>query len=243
MDVLGKTFVGADFGFLPVGAIVPAFSVKPPPGFVLPYGQNLSRATYPKLFEALTLLITGTIANGSPTVTSVSEDITALGILGSRVEATNVTAGTTLTAATSTTLTLSANAGASGSRSIRLLPYGAPDTSNFTLPDLRDRVIAARGNMGGTAAGRLSNTGTGHPGIDGNRMGSAGGADRHILTVAQMPSHAHDVIGSLAGAGGGSNRDMQGGSNNVTSSSAGGGEQHPNAQPTIVGNVFMFAGL
>lgn len=79
--------------------------------------------------------------------------------------------------------------------------YGAGDGSTtFNLPDLRGRMIAGRDNMGGSVAYRLMNTGVGSPGIDGTKLGAAGGVDRHALTSAQMPSHNH--TGSSASAGG-----------------------------------------
>ncbi len=57
--------------------------------------------------------------------------------------------------------------------------YGAGDGSTtFHLPDLRGRVAAGKDDMGGAAAGRLTNAGTGNPGINGAVLGAVGGTDR-----------------------------------------------------------------
>ena len=63
--------------------------------------------------------------------------------------------------------------------------YGAGDGSTtFNLPDLRGRVVAGRDNMGGTAAGRLSQSGivgtTTNPA--GSTLGATGGSDRLLFS-------------------------------------------------------------
>lgn len=127
-------------------------------------------------------------------------------------------------------------------------PYGTSG-ANPLLPDLRGRVAAGKDNMGGTAAGRLSNAGTGNPGVDGAALGAAGGADRHTMTEAQMPAHVHssgagnngfwvDVGGRYVANASGSVINL----NNVpNTASAGSGAAHPNLQPTIVLNHIIKA--
>lgn len=127
--------------------------------------------------------------------------------------------------------------------------FGAGDgTTTFNLPDLRGRVVAGRDNMGGTAANRLTNSGTGNPGVNGSTLGAVGGADRHALTETQMPLHAHDT--NQSGNFGNINFGTSGSAltrNQVTptgggaeagqlTSQAGSGQAHPNVQPTIVLN-------
>lgn len=121
--------------------------------------------------------------------------------------------------------------------------YGTGDGSTtFNLPDLRGRVAAGKDNMGGSAASRLTNTGTGNPGINGATLGAVGGVDRHTVTTAQMPAHTH---GYGYGANtlrtttsGGSETTLISGSS-LNTGSAGTGEAHPNAQPTIVLNSII----
>ncbi|MCY4551485.1 MAG: tail fiber protein [Defluviicoccus sp.] len=78
--------------------------------------------------------------------------------------------------------------------------YGAGDgRTTFALPDLRGRAVAGRDDMGGTAAARLTDR-TG--GVDGDRLGAAGGAETHMLQISEMPQHSH-TPGSLAAASAG----------------------------------------
>ncbi len=68
-------------------------------------------------------------------------------------------------------------------------PFGKDGSGNPYVPDLRGRVPAGNDVMSGTAAGRLTSAGSGVAGT----LGSAGGAETHTLSAAQMPSHAHGV--------------------------------------------------
>lgn len=173
--------------------------------------------------------------------------------------------------------------------------YGAGDGSTtFNVPDYRGRVVAGKDNMGGSAASRLTNSGTGNPSIDGSTLGAAGGADRHTLTLAQLAAHDHGAAtgaggdhshggatasgGShnhselaffaTAGAGGAYDYQVSGGvytagntasttstdgahthtisasgTHTHTVSSAGSGAAHPVVQPTIVQNYIIFVGV
>jgi len=143
--------------------------------------------------------------------------------------------------------------------------YGAGDGSTtFNIPDLRGRVVAGKGDMGGTAANRLTVT---YFGADGNVLGSVGGAESHTLSAAQLP--ALNVTGSTSGSlsvsGSVNNQYVRGG---VAGSISGGGSlgfsdiptfsgstsgslsvsgtvsgtsgaAHNNAQPTIIANRIM----
>lgn len=77
--------------------------------------------------------------------------------------------------------------------------YGGSGITNFSVPDLRGRVVVGRDNMGGTTAGRITNTGSS---IVGTTLGASGGSENHTLSVTQIPAHGHSVSGST---GGGSN--------------------------------------
>jgi microcystin-dependent protein len=130
--------------------------------------------------------------------------------------------------------------------------FGTPvSASNFTLPDMRGRVMGAMG----AGAGLTNRT-----------MGSRTGTERHQLTVDEMPSHSHQVndpghqhtqttVNDDFNNSGvnppGFTRDSAGAMtwNNIneaftgiTVASAGGNLTHNNMQPTLfVGNVFIFA--
>lgn len=160
---------------MPAGTVVTFAGAAAPSGWLLAYGQAVSRTTYADLFNAI---------------------------------------GTT---------------------------YGTGDGSTtFNLPDGRGRVGAGKDNMGGTAAGRLTNSGTGNPSIDGTTLGATGGVDRHTLTTAQMPSHTHSNSAAATTGGnsaaGGSGYGYPG---SVATGSAGSDNAHPNCQPTIVFNLII----
>ena len=105
------------------GTILDFAGTSSPPGWLMCYGQAVSRATYPNLFAAI---------------------------------------GTT---------------------------FGAGDGLNtFNLPDTRGRAAIGKDDMGGTAANRITPTGSG---IAGAVLGSAGGNETHTLTTVHMPTHTH----------------------------------------------------
>ena len=102
---------------VPPGTILDYAGASLPNGYLLCYGQAVSRSTYAGLFNAL---------------------------------------GTT---------------------------WGVGDGSTtFNLPDLRGRATFGLDNMGGTAAGRITNTFTG------TTLGASGGAEQATITQAQLPN-------------------------------------------------------
>lgn len=158
---------------VPAGALMAWSTNSAPNGWLMCYGQNVSRTTYSSLFAAI---------------------------------------GTT---------------------------YGAGDgATTFTLPDLRGRVIAGKDDMGGAAAGRMTDYGTG--------LGATGGSEHVTLTTNEMPAHTH--TGNIAlrtnWEGGYSTRSPVGTGNarydgtgtnpGFTTDSTGGGQAHENTQPTII---------
>lgn len=143
--------------------------------------------------------------------------------------------------------------------------YGAGDGSTtFNLPDLRGRAAIGKG---GQTAGRVTNSGTGNPGINGDTLAAAGGADRLTIPAGALPDHAHAVPahahgigGSAPGSGGaevvsssGESRQMTAGSPNyfitqvtLTDSStpfnteaSGSGQAMANMPPVIVLNAII----
>lgn len=61
--------------------------------------------------------------------------------------------------------------------------YGGDGRTNFKLPDLQGRVPRHPGSP---------------PGLVSTNLGQSGGAEKVTLTMSQMPSHTHQLVGSTA---------------------------------------------
>jgi hypothetical protein len=165
---------------MPIGAELDFAGVNPPAGWLLAFGQTVSRVTYSDLLTAMTASVTGNTANGSLTITGVSVDLRNLGLEGSPIEGLNIPGGATVASVTINTIVLSANAtGTTSGVQIRIFPHGNGDgSSTFTLPDMRDRTGVGRGNMGGTAAARQTPAAATIGGFNTSRLGAVGGSAR-----------------------------------------------------------------
>ena len=105
--------------------------------------------------------------------------------------------------------------------------YGQGDgTTTFNLPDLSGKVVIG-----------VSNT---------HALGSTGGEETHVLTIAEIPSHTHSVpCGRNKGSAtycyddGGAMMAHQ--STTPATGSAGGGQAHNNMQPYITLNYIIRA--
>jgi len=126
--------------------------------------------------------------------------------------------------------------------------YGGSGLS-FNLPDLRGRVIAGLDINTGGFANRLT-TGSaaningqtlgGNNGNPGDIGRGTNGAQEHILTEAEMPSHTHtETRNQDAGITGGGNPGVDRGVKTHTTGSAGGDQAHNNVQPTIILNYII----
>jgi microcystin-dependent protein len=120
--------------------------------------------------------------------------------------------------------------------------YGSGDGSTtFNLPDLRGRVAVGKDNMGGTAANRMTSSGSG---IDGTSLGSNGGSQTHTLTTAQLAAHTHGIPGSDQSMSGNPTAPyvsnlVYNSSSGQPTDSAGGGQAHQNTQPSIILNYII----
>lgn len=141
-------------------------------GEVLAQGQALSRTTYSGLANVTKISSTGTTTVGSKVITGIAT--TALMAPGMPIESTSLSAGTTIsTVDSSSQVTVSANATASGSIAIVVWPYGNGDGSTtFNVWDPQGRVPMGAGAGSGLTA-RIA--------------GQKGGAETHALTQAEAP--------------------------------------------------------
>lgn len=136
-------------------------------------------------------------------------------------------------------------------------------TTTFTIPDLRGRALVGRDNMIWGPAGRITTAGSG---LDGTKLGAAGGVETVTLDAAHIPAHSHTGATSTDGdhvhgveiafaaggtfpaaAGNGTNA----GTYNTTTAGAhnhtfttdpiGGGGAHTNLPPAIIVNFMIRA--
>jgi microcystin-dependent protein len=195
---------------LPPATSVPAGTVVPFAGFILPTGflwangAAVSRTTYSALWGAVGKTLSGvtitTIA--SPGVVTWSAHGFSNGwpvkFATTGALPTGITAGTTYyvqSAATNTFQLSTTPSGASlntsgsqsGTQTGIFAPYGDGDgSSTFNLPDLRGRGPFGLDNLGGaSAAGRVTAAGSG---INGTTPAASGGEQAHTLTQAELPA-------------------------------------------------------
>lgn len=209
-----------------VGTILPWAGLIAPPNYLFGYGQEISRATYPEYFTAVTLQSAAFCTSASPILTGLA-DTTQIPI-GSPVEAICVAAGTTVLSKTATTVTVSNNASLTTNLLARFFPFGNGNgTTTFNVVDLRGNSLAGRSNMGGTASSHLANgTGLGLTlGIN-NFAYSNAVKTQQILTSGTAATYttpagaSRIVITMQAGGGGGGGSgagDSNGGTGGTTS--------------------------
>jgi microcystin-dependent protein len=174
-----------------------------PSGYLFKFGQAVSRSTYADLLAVLAPALTATVTSGSNTLTGLSVDLRNAGLVGAPVEGAGIPSGAVISSVNISSIVLSAAAtSSSAATQVRLFPHGNGDGgTTFNIPDDRDRMAVGRGNMGGTAAARVTTSGAGAPNVDTGRIGAAGGVDRHTLTSAQMPSHGHSATSTVTDSG------------------------------------------
>lgn len=104
----------------------------------------------------------------------------------------------------------------------------------ITLLDFRGRTVAGLDDMGNTAASRVTST-TASP--NGTTLGATGGEQTHVLTSAEMPSHAHSgtsyISTSISYASGANSLGIVTGSTNSTGNT-GSGTGHNNMSPFML---------
>jgi microcystin-dependent protein len=122
--------------------------------------------------------------------------------------------------------------------------FGAGDgVTTFGVPDLRGRVVAGKDDMVQGSANRLAVI------VNGDNLAAVGGAERHTVSVAEMPSHAHsfsdyfqrsdDYVYPNGHLPPGQAYREVGTSLASGTAAAGGSQPHNNVQPTIILNKII----
>lgn len=211
------------------GEMRPYAGLAAPSGWLLCYGQAVSRTTYATLFAAIAVSQSGTRTNGNPIITGLAS--TTGFVTGMPVSGTGIPAATTIsTVDSSTQITLSANATSGGTATVVVAPFGIGDGSTtFNIPDLRGRALIGRDDMGGSAASRVT---SGTSAIAATRVGASGG-------LQTLMAHTHTVDTKGTGTAGTTAAVMKANAasdGTITSSSTGTGASHGNMQPSAVIN-------
>lgn len=183
-------------GLLPAGSIVSYGGLSAPAGWLLCFGQAVTRTGgNANLFSAITLQTTG---NTHTTTTIDGIPSTANMAVGMPISGSGIQAGTTIASIVSgSSITLSlATTTSANNVAIVVAPYGVGDGSTtFNVPDFRGRAPFGADAMGGSAANVLGSGATG--GITTAAIvGAKGGEQKHGLITAELAVHNHGASGS-----------------------------------------------
>lgn len=190
---------------VPPGAEMSYPGITPPTGWVLEFGQAVSRPianggsvdTYKGVWGAIVATVVGS-TNNNTAVTGLGTDMRFKGLNKAFVEGTGITAGTTITFTGATTGTLSvAASGSNAGITLRLFPHGQGDGSTtFNIPNRCDVSLIGRGDMNGASDRGLVTVAGGN--FDATLLATSrnngdvpGGAQNQTLGVTQIPLHTH----------------------------------------------------
>lgn len=254
-DALDSQYNNLRYDTSPAGAIMP-FGGKTIPtswGWLMCYGQAVSRATYADLFAVIApSLGTFTVTIASPAVFT----LTAHGLVaGDAVYFT--TTGALPTGLTANTLYYVISAGLtsdnfqvsatrggaavntsgtqSGTHTARACPFGLGDGSTtFNVPDMRGNVPLGKDNMGGSSRNRVTDA-------NADAVGAEDGEEDHTLTAAEM-AHTHSITFSGHGFvidNGANSPRVTDGTYNTDGVTIGAPTGHNNMQPYITMNYII----
>lgn len=225
-------------GIIPAGVMLQYGGSAAPTGWLLCYGQAVSRTTYADLFAAI-----GTafgVGDGSTTfnlpdargrVLAGKDDMG--GIAANRMNvslAANTSAGSAVVTGLSSTSDLAVGMKVSGST--------IPANATIATIDSGTQVTMNSGTGVTAGTGVTLRFGV----VDGATLGDAGGTHVHTLTTPQMPSHNHtltNVTSTSAVGTGGTSGILNTFGSGFNTTNTGGGQAHPNVQPTLVTNTII----
>lgn len=245
---------GVDKSGLPVGKFVLLASTSSLAGILPCNGAAVSQASYPALFEA-TCPVLGAVVitiGGVTGVTLVNHGLatgnafrlTTTGALPTGLSAgvdyfAVVTGTDTFWVSSNYTGALAGSGGVatsgvqSGVHTLRLFPfnYGGATSTQFNIPDCAGRDVIGDGTYTDPVSGAIT-----------RRIGQKLGAEKHAMTVAEMPSHEHQnrSAGSAGVISGGPYKciqSSQGFGDNDLIEATGGSDTHNNMQPSLVARL------
>lgn len=203
------------------GMIADFASPVAPTGWLELDGSVISTATYSGLFAVMSITSSGTRTSGNPVITSIPS--TTNFRAGYFVFGTGISAGTTILSVDSgTQITMSGNAGSSGTSSFFVSPW-AMNTGTVTLPNVTTAGRYRRSRTASTKVGDLQadqNKAHTHTGTTGNNnVGHTHTYSGSTGAMSANASHTHTVAGNV---GSGSNSLQGGGTfpNSPTSSTS-----------------------
>lgn len=222
------------------GTVLPFAGSTAPDGWLLCYGQAVSRTTYAVLFAVIGT--TYGIGDGSTTfnvpdlrgrVAAGKDDMggSAAGVITKTLTGTRASTGNGIISALSSTAGLSIGMKVTGT--------GIGTNAVISTIDSATQVTLSVNNTAtGTAAVTFSV-------VDGLTLGATGGTHTHALVTDQMPAHQHNVGNAASNTVGGGVYSVASLSGNngpmAYALSTGGGNAHPNLQPMMVLNSIIKA--
>lgn len=198
-----------------IGELLPWTLLSAPSGWVLPYGQTLSRTTYADLWTiAQTQIAAGNTFynNGNGTTTFGIADLRGRVIAGNDAMGGSAASRLTLTYLGSSAAVVGA---VGGSQSNTLTVATVPAlTFSGTTDAMNNNAVHSHGLSGGSTVGTAASGASG------------GGTFISVITPATLSinnaniDHAHSFSGTTSGGGG----------------------AHANVQPTVITNYILYAG-
>jgi microcystin-dependent protein len=249
-----------------LGEIRMSAAVAVQTGWLLCFGQAVSRTTYAALWGVLNPQIGNcTISNATPgIITKAAHGLldgqtiyftTTGGLpaglsINTRYWVTKINADTfKVSTSPSNFISLvyvATSSDGSGVHTLWRSPWGVGDGSTtFTLPDFRGTVGVGADDMGGVASGNIV------PGFAPNAftssLGGTGGESLHVLVESELPGHSHLVnVNSMGVSVVAGNNAVQGtlDASDATQESGTDGSDvpHNNLQPFAFVNYMIFAG-
>lgn len=173
------------YPIVPIGAVIDFAGFAAPEHYLFCDGTAYNRVTYEQLFRALTTTEDVSLTSGVNTFTVVSG---AVYYIGMTIEGTGIAASTTITNIADTTITMSNNATATATSTVRFFAWGTSASDTFNVPNLTGYVTAG-------ADGSLFGSGL-------NAVGYKGGASTHTIAANELPEHTHALqVGAASGVG------------------------------------------